>query len=118
MLVSVSPLVRDMPELGDARGAALVLLRPVRRAGSPAVADALHAAYGLTEAEASIACAVTDGEAPKRIAFLRGVSAETVKSQLRSIYRKVGAHGQLDLVRRVLALADVVPTRHDEDAPP
>jgi Bacterial regulatory proteins, luxR family len=48
-----------------------------------------------------------DGKAPPQIADIVGVSANTLKSQLASIYRKTGTSRQAQIARLVLQLGIV-----------
>jgi DNA-binding CsgD family transcriptional regulator len=60
---------------------------------------------GLTPAEAQVVRLVADGLAPKLIATRLGVSLATVKTHLHRGFRKTGARGQADLVRRIARVA-------------
>ncbi len=60
-------------------------------------------AFGLTPAEVDIVRGITLGLPVKDIAEARGRSAETVRTQLRSILSKTETHSQSELVRVVLA---------------
>jgi len=64
-------------------------------------------AFGLTGAEVEIVRGITLGHPVKDIAEARGRSAETVRTQLRSILAKTETHSQSELVRVVLGLMDV-----------
>jgi DNA-binding CsgD family transcriptional regulator len=68
-------------------------------------ADILHALFGLTPAEIRVALLLCDGHAPPAIADLIGVSKNTLKTQLGSIYRKTGTSRQAQLVRTLSQLA-------------
>ncbi|HEX6803644.1 MAG TPA: LuxR C-terminal-related transcriptional regulator [Terriglobales bacterium] len=68
-------------------------------------ADILRAIFGLTPAECRVALLLGDGLAPRAIAELIGVSANTLKTQLASIYRKTGTSRQGQLVRMLSQLA-------------
>jgi pimeloyl-ACP methyl ester carboxylesterase/DNA-binding CsgD family transcriptional regulator len=65
-------------------------------------------AFGLTGAEVDIVRGITLGLPVKDIAEARGRSAETVRTQLRSILSKTETHSQSELVRVVLGLMDLV----------
>jgi DNA-binding CsgD family transcriptional regulator len=74
----------------------------VRGATPPArTAAMLRRAYRLTLAEADIAVRLASGAARAEIAAARGVSTETLKVQLRSIYEKTGCSREAQLVRLV-----------------
>jgi len=64
-------------------------------------------AFGLTVAEVEIVQGMTQGLPIKDIAASRGRSAETVRTQVRSILAKTETHGQAELIRVVLGLMDV-----------
>lgn len=70
-------------------------------------ADTVQEAFGLTAAEVDIVRGITLGQPVKDIAEARGRSAETVRTQLRSILAKTETHSQQELVRVVLGLMDV-----------
>ncbi len=64
-------------------------------------------AFGLTAAEVEIVQGMTLGLPIKDIADSRGRSAETVRTQVRSILAKTETHSQSELIRVVLGLMDV-----------
>jgi DNA-binding CsgD family transcriptional regulator len=64
----------------------------------------LQADHGLTPAEADIALALARGSARADIARSRGVSIETIKTQLKPIYQKLGVSREAELVARVMLL--------------
>lgn len=65
--------------------------------------DSLHALYELTPAEAGVAIALTNGQSPAQISAANGVSIETVRTQLKNIYTKMGVNKQQDVIRLLLA---------------
>lgn len=58
----------------------------------------LRKIFALTPAEAEVAVAMARGESLKALATRRGVSHETIKSQLKQIFSKTGATRQSELV--------------------
>jgi DNA-binding CsgD family transcriptional regulator/PAS domain-containing protein len=66
--------------------------------------DTVRALFGLTPAEYRVAVLLVDGYVPTEIAKMVGVSRNTVKSQLASIYRKTGTSRQVQFVRLLLQL--------------
>lgn len=78
--------------------AALAVIRSVR---AEERMRALRGAYKLTEAEASIALAVADGDELKDIAARRAVAVSTVRSQVQAIYTKLDVHRQVELAALV-----------------
>jgi len=64
-------------------------------------------AFGLTPAEAQVAATLVAGQTIAEVAKSRGVSLETVRSQVRSICAKVGVSRQADLARVLTQLPQV-----------
>ena len=79
----------------------LLLLRDLGRPAPPDPALLAHL-FGLTEAEALVACALLGGRTAEAVAEARGVGLPTIRAQIRSILEKTGAHGLRDL-ERILA---------------
>lgn len=75
----------------------------IARVGAPTDrhVQLLMRTFGLTPAEADIAIRLAAGQSRADIAAARGVSAETLKVQLRSIYDKTGCRRESQLVRIV-----------------
>ena len=55
------------------------------------------AAYGLSPAEARVAIALASGTAPKRIASLHVVSVATIRTQMKTLYRKLEINSATEL---------------------
>jgi DNA-binding CsgD family transcriptional regulator len=68
----------------------------------PSLAAALKTIYQMTPAEASLAEALASGRTLKEIAAERGVTMNTVRTQLQAVTSKVGVKRQADLVRAIL----------------
>lgn len=68
-------------------------------------AQSLEYAFGLTRSEAKITSALIEGKSPEEIAGDRGVSLQTVRSQMKSIYKRLNVGSQAELVSRVTAAA-------------
>jgi DNA-binding CsgD family transcriptional regulator len=84
---------------------ALVLLHdPGRHVRHPI--KRLRALFGWTDAEARLAQGLLDGHRLAEIASSRRVSVETVRTQLRSLFKKTGVTRQSDLMRILLALPE------------
>lgn len=66
--------------------------------------DLLHAVFGLTPAECRVATLLADGLSVKEIAERQRTRHDTVRKQLRSIYRKTATNRQAELVRLLLHL--------------
>jgi DNA-binding CsgD family transcriptional regulator len=79
---------------------ALFLSRP---GASPAVSPGrLQEFFGLTPAETRVLHGLVNGKTPKEVAAEAGLSAETVRAQIKSIYEKLEVHRQAELMQRVL----------------
>jgi DNA-binding CsgD family transcriptional regulator len=59
-----------------------------------------HEGDSLTTAETAVAALLCDGNTLAQIARLRGVSINTVKSQVRQVFRKLNVDSRVALVRR------------------
>jgi DNA-binding NarL/FixJ family response regulator len=57
----------------------------------------------LTSAEERVALYVLEGRSNADIALLRGTSERTVANQIAAVFRKLGASGRVELVRRLVA---------------
>lgn len=75
---------------------ALVLVR-----GERARSDRLLRQLGLTRAEAEVARALADGWSPREIAASRGVSVDTVRTQMKVVYAKLDVSRQTELVSKL-----------------
>lgn len=84
-------------------GASIVIANTVSMAPSPR-ANLLSALFDLTPAEARIARAVAELKTPAEIARAGGVSRETVRTQIKTIYAKTGLGSQAALARLVAAV--------------
>ena len=101
--VLVSPVRGwDLDEVHRVR-AAVFITDPASRARPSG--DALRSVFKLTGAECRLAMLLADGHAPPDISAMVGVTRNTLKSQLASIYRKTGTTRQSQLVRLLLQIA-------------
>jgi DNA-binding CsgD family transcriptional regulator len=104
-VVTVTPAGRTMTLHSLAPTAvAVVMLHDPRGAVPPA--SRLQSGFGLTKAEAALARGLIAGQRLTEIATGRRVSIETVRTQLRALFRKTGTTRQPDLVRVLLAVPD------------
>lgn len=65
--------------------------------------SALQSLYGMTPTEANVAIALANGASTRQISEQHHVSIETVKTQLKNIYSKMGVNKQQDVVRLLLS---------------
>lgn len=77
----------------------LVTLRGVSRRDAD-LARHLRAAFGLTPAEAEIALRLLDGDSREAIADDRQASVQTVRSQVKSLFAKLGVRRTAELTAR------------------
>jgi DNA-binding CsgD family transcriptional regulator len=63
--------------------------------------------YRLTPAECRVALLLSDGHAPRQNANMVGVTNNTVRSQIKSIFSKMGVKRQGELIRPLLSNAAV-----------
>lgn len=66
--------------------------------------DAFAVAFDLTVTEAKVVEHISNASCPKEISTLMGISVNTVRSHLRSIYSKTGARGYNRVLRLILLL--------------
>jgi DNA-binding CsgD family transcriptional regulator/PAS domain-containing protein len=66
-------------------------------------AETLHRLYTLTPAESGVAIALLNGLSLTQVSQNNGVSIETVRSQLKSIFTKMGVKKQQDVIRVLLS---------------
>ena len=122
---SFSPLssgVLALAQDGEAahrRSAGFLVMRPARNVNgarllmlaAPAIrwTDRLNRlladGFGITAGESAIARDIANGLSVEEIALERGRSLHTIRTQLKSLFRKTGVQTQADIVRLVLSLA-------------
>lgn len=85
----------------SAGGVALYLCDPDSTFNLPA--EALRSLYDMTPTEASVAMGLVNGLSTMQISEQHGVSVETIRSQLKSIYLKMGVNKQQDVIRTLLS---------------
>ena len=73
-------------------------------AGLRVNADLAGAVLGLTPTETRVAVGLTTGQSVAGVAGKLGCAESTVKTHLKSIYRKLEINKQTELVQRVLSL--------------
>lgn len=92
----------------------LVLIDP----GQPGRLDegVVRNLFGLTAAESNLAVRLARGERVRAIAQARGVGIGTVRTQLRTIFRKTRTKSQASLVLLLARLATIQPDASDSTA--
>lgn len=95
--VLVAPLHRETASTAKHAVAIVFINDPEEKTAAPA--DVLQALFGLTVAEARLACTLLEGSSLSDAAELHRVGQETVRTQLKSIFQKTGTRRQGELVR-------------------
>jgi DNA-binding CsgD family transcriptional regulator/PAS domain-containing protein len=109
-MVTLAPLSEavDLASMGGDRAALIVVSDPDREAGS-GLGQALQQAFGLTPAEARTASLVGSGLAPQDVADQLGITVGTIRSELKTIFAKVGISRQSELATVVARIALLIP---------
>lgn len=89
---------------GQAR--ALLLFTDLDKRSSP-IAEILRSAFGLTAAEARLAAEMASGDAVEDAAVRLGITKETARNHLKSIFQKTAVHRQSELVALMAKLPDL-----------
>lgn len=84
--------------------ATVLIIDPARESHSPAAT--LRQLYGMTAAEAAVACLALHGQGVPTISEQLSLSPTTVRTHLRAIFSKTRTHRQAELVR---LLSTVIP---------
>lgn len=106
LTVMVAPLgdAEFGQESGEINGAVALYLSD-SASGHNIPAEALSSLYGLSPAEANVAISLANGLSVNHIAAQNSVSLETVRSQLKAIFSKLGVSKQQDVIRILLGSA-------------
>ena len=104
LMALVAPLISPESPFGTIEPEALVII------GDAAAAlavdeEALHDLFSLTQAEARLACALSAGHSIESAAALFEVQSATIRSELKSVFRKTSVNRQQDLVRLITSLS-------------
>lgn len=101
VLIEVAPLRDYGEELErNLNGALITLIDPSNT--RPFSVERAASAYKLTEAEAAVCDLLVQGDTASEMADKRNVSQETIRSQIKSIYRRTNCRRRSDLIRLVL----------------
>jgi DNA-binding CsgD family transcriptional regulator len=108
LLLQFAPLSERPPDSARTEGSlvAVFVIDPAR-ATDPSVAQ-LRQQFGLTAAEAGLACEVVKGFGLVECAGRIGISQATARTHLHRVFEKTGTKRQAELVRKVLASRPVV----------
>lgn len=98
--LEVSPLRDGADELNDGfSGSFILIIDPANPPKLPL--RQVATLYKLTPVEADVAEKLISGHTAVEIAEMRNVSIDTIKTQAKNIYSKIGANSRADLVRRI-----------------
>ena len=103
---TVAPLHELCSVLSQRPAVVLFISDPDERVDLPY--DSLQRCYGLTPAEARLAMVLLDGHSLKKTADSCGVTHNTAKSQLKSVFAKTQVRRQGELIRVLLNTGGVV----------
>ena len=104
LLVTVLPVLSPELLISTPQPVALLLVLDPERAPRPRtvlIQKALH----LTQAEAALANILFEGTSLREAAEALGKSANTCKTQLKSIYAKTGCRSHVDLAKAMMTTA-------------
>jgi DNA-binding CsgD family transcriptional regulator len=104
--IRVSP-IRNSPIGSEAVAAIVFVTDPLQRLRP--TNDVLRGRFGLTPAEGRVALLLSDGHAPRKIANMIGITDNTVRSQIKSIFSKTGVKRQGELIRLLLSYSVAIP---------
>ena len=96
VLVDIVPMPRDFQ--GLLSGCEIALLFRDLGFVESGSCSTLQKQYDLTAAEAQIALSLARAQTPSKIAALRRTSLDTVRTQIKSIYRKLDVTNQAELI--------------------
>ena len=105
--VTGSPVIVRIGPIASDNAKPLALVMSTELVWPEGFEGTVQQAFGLTAAEVEIVQGITLGLPIKDIAESRGRSAETVRTQVRSILAKTETHSQSELIRVVMGLMDV-----------
>lgn len=95
------------------KGTAGVLIQALAIDVDAELAKTLQHAFGLSEAEADVACGLATGLKPQDIANSRGASLSTVRTQIKKLQGKMDVGGTTDVVRMLCGFAASQNVRAD-----
>lgn len=105
LLVEICALPQQQWNFGFAPRVIITLKAPLGFAGDQGAR--ISAALELTRAEGEIVALLAQGHSRQEIAKMRGVSAQTVSSQLRTIFQKAGVNREAELVSIARAVIEM-----------
>ena len=109
LIIEISPirLSQDRKHTSVVSGHALIMIMDASHRITLS-ADRLAQIHRLTDTESVICQLLLDGKTTREMAHLRGVSTETIKSQVKSVMSKTNSIRRTDLIRLVTAYAPLI----------
>ncbi len=86
----------------DYEGAKVAVFLSDPNLKQPISTDSLASVYGLSPSEAQVSISLTNGHSIEEIASLSSHSVHTIRSQLKSVFRKTGVSRQSELIKLLL----------------
>jgi DNA-binding CsgD family transcriptional regulator len=96
LIAHVVPIRRSARDL-FAQSVGVLILMPAKAPQAPSV-ELVQSLFDLTAAEARVARSLTMGQTVEEIASEKGVSLNTVRSQVRGVLEKTGSRRQADVM--------------------
>jgi DNA-binding CsgD family transcriptional regulator len=96
LIAHVIPIRRSARDL-FARCVGVLILMPAKTPHAPSV-ELVQSLFDLTAAEARVARSLTTGQTVEEIASEKGVSPNTVRTQVRGVLEKTGSRRQADVI--------------------
>jgi DNA-binding CsgD family transcriptional regulator len=96
LIAHVVPICRSARDL-FAQSVGVLILMPAKTPQAPSV-ELVQSLFDLTAAEARVARSLTMGQTVEEIASEKGVSLNTVRSQVRGVLEKTGSRRQADVM--------------------
>jgi len=108
LTVLVAPIKLELANLAPHRPAAAIFITDPEQSTEPS-REILQRLYGVTPAEYELAALLLQGRTLKQTAELRRITIATVRSQLKSIFRKTNVSTQSQLVRLLMLMPPTPP---------
>jgi DNA-binding CsgD family transcriptional regulator len=97
--VFITPLVAETSIDSDLQKTlALIFVIDTTKSQSLSTLNLLGKLYGFSSAELKVATALLSGKSPEEYSQQNGASINTVRSQLKALFRKTGVRGQSELL--------------------
>ncbi|SMC99563.1 LuxR C-terminal-related transcriptional regulator [Rhizobium sp. RU36D] len=108
LVVHVVPVKRNARDIFT-RSSAVVVVTPVGEVGPPDL-KVICGLFDLTRAEARVAQEITIGRSVEEVAASMGTTVATIRTQLKSVYRKTGVNRQSQLVALLSGMRPITRT--------